>query len=198
MCWVSWCLIDPSRWVTSGQVHSAAPRRRWIHLPCTARDFIIPPFLCLALPDAQRRAPENSASSTFAVICFLYTKIRGREQWFSHSSHTSLPFILTQEDRTCAKWTAHKWLWAALIMTGRAHSMKQRWGYQNKYESCCGGVGLGGVGRGHWQEWGLMLHVRATQACSKGCESVSHAVSSQLVPEVNTAVFCYFLLRSCK
>lgn len=139
MCWVSWCLIDPSRWVSSEQVRSVAPRRQWKHLPCTARDFIIPPFLCLALPEAQHQAPENSASSTFSVICCLYTKIRGREQWFSLSSHTCLrPFILTQEDRTCTKWTAHKWLWAALIITGRPHFMKQQWCYQNEYENCRG------------------------------------------------------------
>lgn len=139
MCWVSWCLIDPSQWVSSEQVRSVAPRRQWKHLPCTARDFIIPPFLCLALPEAQHQAPENSASSTFSVICCLYTKIRGREQWFSLSSHTCLrPFILTQEDRTCTKWTAHKWLWAALIITGRPHFMKQQWCYQNEYENCRG------------------------------------------------------------
>lgn len=49
------------------------------------------------------------------------------------------------------------------------------------------GGGTGGGGGWHWKEWGLILHVRATQACSEGCESVSHAAGSQLVPEVNRA-----------
>ncbi|KAF3843235.1 hypothetical protein F7725_002084 [Dissostichus mawsoni] len=56
-------------------------------MPCTARDFIIPPSLCLDLPGAQRRATENCESSTFVVVCCPYTKIRGREGWFSPASH---------------------------------------------------------------------------------------------------------------
>lgn len=177
MCWVSWCLIDPSRWVSSGQVRSAAPGRRWQHLPCTARDFIISPFLCLALPEARRRAPENSASSTFSVICCLYTKIRGGEGGMVLPFLPHLPPSLPRKSG-CALSGPHTNGCELLMVTGRAHLLNVR-----------AGVGV-------WKSVGVDM--RATQACSKECESVSRAADRQLVPEDNTQVFCYFLPRSCK
>lgn len=107
-------------------MYSPAPRRPRKHLPCTARDFIIPPFLCLVLPGAQRRAAENCESSTFAVICCPYTKIRGRERWFSLAHTCPLPYFLTQEEGTCTEWTAHNCLGAAQITFGSHHLNREQ------------------------------------------------------------------------
>lgn len=68
-----------------------------------------PPFLCLVLLGAQRRATENCESSTFVVVCCPYTKIRGKgEMVFPRLPHLpSPPLFLTQEEGTCTEWTAH-------------------------------------------------------------------------------------------
>lgn len=116
-------------------MYSVAPRRPRKHLPRTARDFIIPPFLCLVLPAAQRRATENCESSTFVVVCCPYTKIMGKgEMVFPCLPHLPPPLFLTQEEGTCTEWTAHNCL--SCTDHSRLTPFKQRAGKQGVKKKC--------------------------------------------------------------